>query len=141
MLESGLESWSPGRMWEQRTESDAGFKILQNNFNLKHEMPQASSCSRDIEFDGEPGHLLTFQSNKYDTSSTSIRMRHFVFAPLFVNSSTSCEKSGHKSSPITWKREHWAEFYCRNVGTKIQEKPQKFYGAKTVSKIFIPWSL
>ena len=30
----------------------------------------------------EPGHILSFHSTKTETFSTSMRLRHFVFAPI-----------------------------------------------------------
>ena len=40
----------------------------------------------------------------------------------------------------TWKREHWAQFYCRNVETEITLKPSWCKNVR-VSLIFLCWSL
>ena len=46
-------------------------------------MAHASCCSKVIIFGGYPGHILNFQSAKSDASSSSIRLRHFVFCANF----------------------------------------------------------
>ena len=43
----------------------------------------------------------------------------------------------------TWKREHWAQFYCRNVETEITRETQKPSRCKNFRfcQIFLCWSL